>query len=132
LTVQADADAEGRGNNASAARTPRKTFIATSFDCRFSPRQEAKAFHSICQGQVTLATHVGAVGLNPAVDDLLERVRKAAETAATAEASRHQAREDLRRAVVEAHQGGHSYTAIGRVLGVSRQRVAEIVQQEGP
>lgn len=75
---------------------------------------------------------MGSVGLNPAVDDLLERVRKAAETAAAAEASRQQAREDLRQAVVDAHQGGHSYTAIGRLLGVSRQRVAELVQQDAP
>jgi DNA-directed RNA polymerase specialized sigma24 family protein len=64
------------------------------------------------------------------VEDLLERVRKAAETAAAAEASRQDAREELRRVVVEAHQGGHSYAAIGRVLGVSRQRVAELIQQE--
>ena len=63
-------------------------------------------------------------------DDLLERVRKAAEKAEAAEASRQEAREQLRQAVVEAHEGGHSYTAIGRVLGVSRQRVAELVQQE--
>jgi DNA-directed RNA polymerase specialized sigma24 family protein len=69
--------------------------------------------------------------LNPAVaDDLLERVRKAAAKADAAEASRQEAREQLRQAVVEAHEGGHSYTAIGRVLGVSRQRVAELVQQE--
>ena len=63
-------------------------------------------------------------------DDLLERVRKAAEKAEAAEASRQEAREQLRQAVVAAHEGGHSYTAIGRVLGVSRQRVAELVQQE--
>jgi len=63
-------------------------------------------------------------------DDPLERVRRAAAKAEAAEVSRQEAREQLRQAVVEAHEGGHSYTAIGRVLGVSRQRVAELVQQE--
>jgi DNA invertase Pin-like site-specific DNA recombinase len=40
------------------------------------------------------------------------------------------ARRELHRAVREAHAGGHSYAAIARVLGISRQRVAEIVRQD--
>jgi DNA-directed RNA polymerase sigma subunit (sigma70/sigma32) len=38
------------------------------------------------------------------------------------------AREDLRQAIVAAHDGGETFAAIARTLGVTRQRVKQIVR----
>ncbi len=68
----------------------------------------------------------------PAVpgDPLLSRLLRARERIREQEADLTAARREFRAALVAAHEGGHSYTAIGRALGVTRQRVAEMIQEE--
>ena len=39
------------------------------------------------------------------------------------------ARNELRDAIIDAREAGESFTAIARVLGVSRQRVTEVVER---
>lgn len=39
-------------------------------------------------------------------------------------------REELRAAIREAHQAGHSYRAIAEAAGISHQRVAQLLQKE--
>jgi DNA-directed RNA polymerase specialized sigma24 family protein len=63
-------------------------------------------------------------------DPLLARVLRARQRIREQEADLTEARREFRAALVAAHQGGHSYAAIGRALGVSRQRVAEMIQEE--
>ena len=60
---------------------------------------------------------------------LLARVERAAGKVTKTKAADEKARRDLRAAVREAHAGGCSLAAIGRVLGVSRQRIAELVKE---
>lgn len=70
---------------------------------------------------------------NPPVvadDPLLTRLLQARERIRAEEADLAAARREFRAALVAAHEGGHSYTAIGRALGVTRQRVAEMIQEE--
>jgi hypothetical protein len=47
----------------------------------------------------------------------------------TAEDVLEQRRADLREALRAAHQAGASYALLGRVVGLTRQRVARIVEE---
>lgn len=62
-------------------------------------------------------------------EKLLKAVAAADVKVKRAGAAMEQARRELRDAMLAAHQGGHSYRAISRVLGVSRQRVSEIIRE---
>jgi DNA-directed RNA polymerase specialized sigma24 family protein len=63
-------------------------------------------------------------------EELLRQVVRARERIGEREASVMEARRELREALIAAHEGGWSYAAIGRVLGISRQRVAELISRE--
>jgi DNA-directed RNA polymerase specialized sigma24 family protein len=54
---------------------------------------------------------------------------RAAEKRQRAEENVRHAQRELEAAIVDAHRAGESYSAIGRVLGISRQRVAQIVER---
>jgi DNA-directed RNA polymerase specialized sigma24 family protein len=62
-------------------------------------------------------------------EKLLRQVVDARERIREREASVADARRELRAALVAAHDGGWSYAAIGRVLGISRQRVAALLAE---
>jgi hypothetical protein len=62
-------------------------------------------------------------------EKLLKAVAVANEKVRRAGAAREQARRELRDAMLAARAGGHSYGAIGRALGISRQRVSEIIRE---
>ncbi len=57
-----------------------------------------------------------------AVSEAIEAVREAEDEL---EATRKQ----LRRALASAHQAGASYSLLGRLTGLSRQRVAQLVDR---
>jgi hypothetical protein len=63
----------------------------------------------------------------PELTEKLASVSEAAETLRRAETSREEARGHFREALREAHAAGASYALLGRIAGLSRQRVAEIV-----
>lgn len=52
---------------------------------------------------------------------------RAAERVRGAEERLRRARAELRAKIVAAHEGGTSFAAIARALGVTRQRIAQIV-----
>jgi DNA-directed RNA polymerase sigma subunit (sigma70/sigma32) len=58
----------------------------------------------------------------------LTRVARAATKVRRTEEALRRAREDLRQAIVAAHDGGETLAAIARTLGVTRQRVKQIVR----
>jgi hypothetical protein len=60
------------------------------------------------------------------LSEALADVTAAVEQARAAEAELDKAREQLREAVVRAHRLGASYTLLGKLIGVSRQRAARI------
>ena len=62
--------------------------------------------------------------------ELLRHVERAAAKVAKTKTAEEEARRQLRLAVKKAHAGGCSLSSIGRVLGVSRQRVAELVRED--
>jgi transposase-like protein len=63
-------------------------------------------------------------------DKLLGQVERAAAKVAKTKVADENARRELRAAIRTAHSGGCSLTSIGRVLGISRQRVAELVRED--
>jgi hypothetical protein len=62
-------------------------------------------------------------------EELLRRVIRARERIQEREASVADARRQLSEALVAAREGGWSYAAIGRELGITRQRVAALVRE---
>jgi hypothetical protein len=63
----------------------------------------------------------------PELAPLLVEVTTVAERVRTADADLEEARRALREALRAAHEAGASYGPLGRVVGLSRQRVARIV-----
>lgn len=59
----------------------------------------------------------------------LSHVTRAAARAKRAEEALRAAREDLRRAIISAKEAGVSLAAIARTLGVTRQRIKQIVSR---
>jgi DNA-directed RNA polymerase sigma subunit (sigma70/sigma32) len=59
----------------------------------------------------------------------LSRVARAAERAKREEHALRAAREELRHAILAARDAGESLAAIGRTLGVTRQRVKQIISE---
>ena len=57
----------------------------------------------------------------------LQRVERAATKVRRSEGTLREARGELRSAIVTARQAGETLTAIARVLGVSRQRVKQLL-----
>jgi hypothetical protein len=64
----------------------------------------------------------------PQIAEKLAAVNRAAAELREAEDGIARARQEFRRAIAEAHEAGASYGLIGRQVGLSRQRVARIVQ----
>lgn len=62
--------------------------------------------------------------------ELLKAIRHALEGIKNAEADLAARRAEYRRAIAAAHAGGLSLSAIGRELGVSRQRVKNIIDED--
>jgi F0F1-type ATP synthase membrane subunit b/b' len=62
--------------------------------------------------------------------DTLTAVTKTAEELRTAEQDLEQARERFRETLREAHAGGASQAMLGRLLGLSRQRVAQLLAEK--
>jgi DNA-directed RNA polymerase sigma subunit (sigma70/sigma32) len=60
-------------------------------------------------------------------DSPLTRVARAATKARRAEDAVRAARAELRAAIVAAREAGESLTAIARVVGVTRQRIKQII-----
>ncbi len=58
-----------------------------------------------------------------------DRIREAAADVERVLEELKAARSRFRDAVIDAHEHGVSYTKIGRELGVSRQRVAQVVKE---
>jgi DNA-directed RNA polymerase specialized sigma24 family protein len=58
----------------------------------------------------------------------LRAILRASERVRAAEATLGQRREDYREAIAAAHSAGVSLAAIGRALGVTRQRVKRIIE----
>lgn len=58
----------------------------------------------------------------------MQRLDRAAKALLHAEAATHEARVALYAAIKAAHTSGASLAAIGRIVGLSRQRVAHIVK----
>lgn len=65
----------------------------------------------------------------PELADLLQAVTDAAEAVRARERDTEQARVDLAAAINRARSAGASYELIGRLLGVSRQRVAQLAER---
>jgi hypothetical protein len=65
------------------------------------------------------------------VADPLTVLGQATRKVQRAEENLRQSRRELHEAMRAAHAAGISYSAIGRVVGVSRQRVAQIVERGG-
>lgn len=59
----------------------------------------------------------------------LTRVRRASAKVHRAEESVRAARSELREAIVSARKDGESLAAIARVLGVTRQRVSQLLER---
>jgi DNA-directed RNA polymerase sigma subunit (sigma70/sigma32) len=57
----------------------------------------------------------------------LARVAKASAKVRRAEQALERAREEFRNAVVAAHEAGETLAAIARTVGVTRQRIKQIV-----
>jgi hypothetical protein len=62
-------------------------------------------------------------------DPDLRTLERAARARQKAEDQLRAARESVRDEIIAAHAAGASLSAIGRVIGVSRQRVAAIVEE---
>jgi hypothetical protein len=60
----------------------------------------------------------------------LTAVTEAAKATRVAEADLEDAREALRDALIEAHEAGAPFSLLGDLAGLSRQRVAQLVQGE--
>lgn len=75
-------------------------------------------------GTAAYGANQACMALSPA----LSRIARAVAARDRAEDGLRQARRDLERAIVTAYQAGESYSAIGRVVGITRQRVAQIVE----
>ncbi len=65
----------------------------------------------------------------PELADLLQAVTDAASAIRQREHDLEQARIDLSEAINRAHAAGASFELIGRLLGVSRQRVAQLAER---
>ena len=65
----------------------------------------------------------------PELADLLQAVTDAAASIRQRENDLEQARLDLATAINRAHEAGASFELIGRLLGVSRQRVAQLADR---
>jgi DNA-directed RNA polymerase specialized sigma24 family protein len=63
----------------------------------------------------------------PELSEALSVVTHAAEELRTAEDALEQARERFRQALTDAHKAGASYGLLGRLVGLSRQRVAVLI-----
>jgi predicted XRE-type DNA-binding protein len=61
--------------------------------------------------------------------DPLVRVRRAAAKVKTAEENVRRARRELRAAIAAARKNGESQAAIARALGVTRQRVSQLLER---
>jgi hypothetical protein len=70
----------------------------------------------------------------PALPRLLSDAAEAAEDLRAAEAEAEEmladARERFREALRRARAGGASYSLLGRVVGLSRQRIAQVLKEE--
>jgi hypothetical protein len=58
----------------------------------------------------------------------LERVEQATRTLRESERATERAREELREAVADAYRLGVTLTVLGRVVGVTRQRVSKMIR----
>ena len=63
----------------------------------------------------------------PEIATSLAAVSQALEVVRTAEADLERARGTLRSALQAAHQAGASYSLLGRLAGLSRQRIAQLI-----
>jgi predicted transcriptional regulator len=63
-------------------------------------------------------------------DDAMAAVQKAVEEKARAEGALRTSRASLRRAVKRAVAAGATYSELGRVIGVTRQRVKQMLEQD--
>jgi hypothetical protein len=66
----------------------------------------------------------------PELADKIAAAAKSAQELRQSEESQAAARARFREALTEAHQAGASYGLLGRVVGLSRQRVARIVADQ--
>jgi hypothetical protein len=66
----------------------------------------------------------------PELAQKLAAVSEAAEELRRTEETRDQARERFGVVLKEAHEAGASYGLLGRIVGLSRQRVAEIISND--
>jgi outer membrane murein-binding lipoprotein Lpp len=86
-----------------------------------------------CQGQVPLpgdtASYGGSHAQAMAAANPLSRVRMAAAKVHRAEQSVQKARRELRAAIASARDAGESLTAIAKTLGVTRQRVSQLLER---
>jgi hypothetical protein len=65
----------------------------------------------------------------PEIATSLARVSEALEAVQAAEADLAQARRRLRTALRAAHRTGASYSLLGRLAGLSRQRIAQLINR---
>src|SRR4051794_199185 len=94
-------------------------------------RGTLKAAERFVKGNLALTGERAAYGANGgrvALSPALARVVRAAKARERAKDDLTEAQRNFARVVSEAHEAGESYTAIGRVLGVTRQRVAQIIE----
>jgi hypothetical protein len=68
----------------------------------------------------------------PELPRLLEQITQALEAVRAREVDLDRARRELREAIQAAHEAGASYELIGRLIGVSRQRVAQLAERREP
>jgi hypothetical protein len=64
----------------------------------------------------------------PEIAEKLAVVSEAAQAVRAADANAEQARRDLRRALTTARKAGASLELLGQLAGLSRQRVAQIIE----
>ncbi len=64
---------------------------------------------------------------SPELADKIARVARALDAVRSAETTLDRARAEFVDALTEAHNAGASYGLLGRVVGLSRQRVARII-----
>ncbi len=65
----------------------------------------------------------------PELPRLLSEAAEAAERLRAAEASYDETRDEFRQAIERAHDAGATLTLIGQVVGLSRQRVAQLLEK---
>jgi hypothetical protein len=79
-----------------------------------------------CEGQPSSAANLATV---PPISQHQRRILRARERVEKAESDLERARADFRQAIRDAHDASEPLVAIGRLLGITRQRVSQLMRE---